>query len=142
MDIARIEELLRPFLPREPAPELLQWLHRYLDLLLRWNRRLALTASHDAEYIVTRHIGESLFAAAHWTRPGAMPASAIDVGSGAGFPGIPLKLYSPSVEVRLVEAHGKKATFLREVVRALELRGISVIERRAEDLVSEAHTDT
>jgi 16S rRNA (guanine527-N7)-methyltransferase len=139
MDIATIEELLRPFLPGVPSRDLLQAVDRYLDLLLRWNQRLALTASHDPKYIVVRHIGESLFAAAQWVRPGiGPPVTAMDIGSGAGFPGIPLKLYRPSIEVRLVEAHGKKATFLREVVRRLELRGISVVQRRAEELAGEA----
>jgi 16S rRNA (guanine527-N7)-methyltransferase len=143
MDIATIEELLRPFLPGVPSRDLLQALDRYLDLLLRWNQRLALTASHDPKYIVVRHIGESLFAAAQWVRPGiGPPVTAMDIGSGAGFPGIPLKLYRPSIEVRLVEAHGKKATFLREVVRRLELRGISVVQRRAEELGGEAKLRT
>ena len=58
MDIARIGELLRPFLPREPAPELLQWLHRYLDLLLRWNRRLALWHG-SGEWVVAEADGQA-----------------------------------------------------------------------------------
>lgn len=106
----------------------------YLDLLLRWNARTNLTAIRSPEEIITRHFGESLFAAQHILPAGNTLA---DVGSGAGFPGIPIKLSSlPSdtLHVTLIEAHQKKATFLREVIRALHLTEIEVQPIRAEHI--------
>jgi 16S rRNA G527 N7-methylase RsmG len=197
MDTDRMAQLLTPFLREPPPPELLRALHQYLALLMRWNQRLALTSARDEETVVTRHIGESLFAAAQWfpsapeeqPRPelqsdlaqssestgqsspqtteraaglpfpqtslpsGTSARSAaegeyevrpivIDVGSGAGFPGIPLKLWAPQIELFLVEAHGKKATFLREVVRALEMTGVTVLNLRAEELAADLAAET
>ena len=104
MDQARIAELLQPFVADgRLSSEILEQLRRYLDLLLRWNARMSLTAVRDPEQIVTRHFGESLFAAQVLTRdanasalePPAVPQTLADLGSGAGFPGIPIKLYAP-----------------------------------------------
>ena len=98
MEIARIAELLAPFSGGEAlAPALLEQLQAYLDLLLHWNARMNLTAVRDPEAIVTRHFGESLFAARVLLRDAGAAACATlaDVGSGAGFPGVPMKLFSP-----------------------------------------------
>ena len=103
----------------------------YLDLLLRWNQRINLTAVRDAEQIVTRHFGESLFAAHLAASPN--PKRLVDVGSGAGFPGLPIKIWMPHLHVTLIESNHKKATFLREVIRALGLTEIDVFAGRAED---------
>ena len=94
MEAARIAELLLSFTGEAAlSPVLLGQLQRYLDLLLRWNARVNLTAIRDPEQIVTRHFGESLFAARMLlAQRSARPASLADVGSGAGFPGIPMKL--------------------------------------------------
>jgi 16S rRNA (guanine527-N7)-methyltransferase len=104
----------------------------YLDLLLRWNAKLNLTAIRDPEEIVTRHFGESLFAARQLFPTTDASEDAIDVGSGAGFPGLPLKLWNPSLEVTLLESNQRKATFLREVTRALHLDSVLVSATRAE----------
>jgi 16S rRNA (guanine527-N7)-methyltransferase len=135
METARIAELLAPFTGGERlAPRLLEALQRYLDLLLRWNARVNLTAVRDAEKIVTRHFGESLFAAQVLLRDreGAAVSTLADVGSGAGFPGLPMKLFAPQLELTLIEAHSKKAVFLREVVRSLGLDRVEVFCGRAE----------
>ncbi len=135
MEIARIAELLVPFSGDEAlTPTLLAALQRYLDLLLRWNARMNLTAVRDPETIVTRHFGESLFAARVLLPGGGAAACATlaDVGSGAGFPGIPMKLFAPELELTLIESQQKKSTFLREVVRSLGLRGAQVFAGRAE----------
>jgi 16S rRNA (guanine527-N7)-methyltransferase len=136
METARMAELLAPFTGGETlAPRLLEALQRYLDLLLRWNARVNLTAVRDAETIVSRHFGESLFAARALLRGGreaAAPATLADVGSGAGFPGIPMKLFAPEIELTLIESHNKKAVFLREVVRSLGLDRAQVFCGRAE----------
>jgi len=139
LDAARISELLHPFLGDTPAPpDLFAQLETYLDLLLRWNARINLTAVRDPEQMVTRHFGESLFAARVLRDAGAfdsaehVPSTLADVGSGAGLPGIPIKLFIPNVQLTLIESQNKKATFLREVVRALSLSHIVVYCGRAE----------
>ncbi len=186
-------------------PGIYDQIDAYLDLLLRWNAKTNLTAVRDPEQIVTRHFGESLFAAgvlfgsaaptpglssrAHPERgrggaegpafsdnrqpatdnsssspgaplvpavgmsgtqhaPGALsqpsfglrgirdaqsPSTTLaDLGSGAGFPGLPIKLAFPALQVTLIESQNKKATFLKEVIRALRLDGVEVYSGRAE----------
>jgi 16S rRNA G527 N7-methylase RsmG len=245
MQAARIAELLEPFLGSSIDAQLtdsdLESISTYIDMLLRWNARINLTAIRHPEQIVTRHFGESLFAARHlfpnrryvgtataasttgqvgtaapgylagrssavsegggtshlsrsarkepeaggkpiaWggvtdseemgtSTPVLKPTSAGpekdgdaaasessgrsarqgrvtgdksigvsanratvgDLGSGAGFPGIPLKLWAPDISLTLIESNQKKATFLREVVRALTLMDISIRNTRAE----------
>jgi len=129
----RIAELLKPF-AQEPLDSVqLLALATYLDLLMRWNQRINLTAVRSPEGVVTRHFGESIFAAV-MLLPHHEAVEVCDVGSGAGFPGLPLKILRPKARVTLLEAHGKKATFLKEVVRAIKLSGIEVQARRAEVL--------
>src|SRR5208283_62160 len=136
MDSARISVLLEPFLDAALSPAQLDQVSTYIDLLLRWNARINLTAIRDPEQIVPRHFGESLFLArhlfpAHASEPGTQ-ARVIDLGSGAGFPALPLKIWAPEVHLKLIEANHKKAAFLREVVRSLRLTGVDVIAERAE----------
>jgi len=194
MDTARIAELLDPFF-RAPVGSSSQFDHSeaakggvqskalsiaqlqhistYIDILRRWNARINLTAIRDPEAIVTRHFGESLFAARHLfpaghavhdaeavdgetaspTVRGGSPAlqgrvmnrekigalapgvtAVADVGSGAGFPGLPLKLWAPHVALTLIESNHKKAIFLREVTRALTLTDVNIQNSRAEAL--------
>lgn len=135
MDPARIAELLRPFIGDTVVPPaILEQLRLYLDLLLRWNARINLTAVRAPEQIVTRHFGESLFAAGILFPPGRVTGTCTlaDVGSGAGFPGVPIKLWAPHIELTLIESQNKKATFLREVLRTLELDSAHVFGGRAE----------
>src|SRR5581483_8622234 len=94
-----------------------------------WNARLNLTAIVDAEGIVTRHFLDSLRCALSW---GEAPGSLIDIGSGAGFPGLPLKILRPALRLTLVESVGKKATFLRHLVERLGLGDVEVLVARAE----------
>jgi len=155
MDPARISDLLAPFL-RAPLSEIqLRRLSTYLDLLLRWNQRTNLTALRDAESIVTRHFGESLFAAdqlfPHAASPQPLPGAenaspafprVVDVGSGAGFPGIPIHIWSSPIKSTLVESNNKKVAFLREVCRALTLTSIDVFAGRAEHFPSRADVVT
>lgn len=123
-----IADLLAPYLPTAPAPLCAQ-LSVYLDLLLKWNARTNLTAIRDPEEIVRRHFGESLFAAQHL----ASCDTLLDLGSGAGFPGLPTALLHPEIHVTLAESQNKKATFLREVIRTLGLN-IEIWANRAESL--------
>ncbi len=153
MDPARIAALLVPFIgeyDQPDAPALFANISTYINILTRWNSRINLTAIRDPEQIVTRHFGESLFAARHLfpvgtaavgcpaerssTVAGASPLALADLGSGAGFPGIPIKLWAPNISLTLIESNQKKATFLREVTRALILTNIDVHNVRAETL--------
>jgi 16S rRNA (guanine527-N7)-methyltransferase len=129
-----IASLLTPYLPELP-PNLTFQLSTYLDLLLKWNARTNLTAIRDPEEIVRRHFGESLFAARHLA-PGPNPdtATLLDFGSGAGFPGLPIAILRPKIQVTLAESQNKKATFLREAVRTLNLPNVEVWAARAETL--------
>jgi len=144
VEYSRIGELLQPFLVT-PLPfsgstahpltvRQLACISTYIDLLLRWNARINLTAVRDPEKVVTRHFGESLCAARAMaaTRSSA-PARLADVGSGSGFPGLAIKIFVPEFLVTLIESNHKKATFLREVIRALDLTGVDVFPKRAED---------
>ena len=143
---------------REPSPELsaaqLQSISTYIDILLRWNARINLTAVRHPEEIVTRHFGESLFAARSLF-PGILPVATgdspvqaeptegnnkvntrvADLGSGAGFPGLPMKLWAPQIALTLIESNHKKAAFLREVTRALTLTDVDIENVRAETLM-------
>jgi len=149
VDTARIAALLEPFLESPLLSSTLDQISIYIDLLLRWNARINLTAIRHPEEIVTRHFGESFFLARHLLpksgtdhRPlttDHRPPHVLDIGSGAGFPALPLKLWAPHIHLTLIESNHKKATFLREVARALTLTNINVIIDRAEVLA--AHPD-
>jgi 16S rRNA (guanine527-N7)-methyltransferase len=199
MDPVRIADLLAPFVTEEQRVQLEPLLPRistYIDILLRWNARINLTAIRNPEEIVTRHFGESFFAARHLfpgTHVGtaafgcpietssveegmdtgdsathlagsqsnrsqsdrgraalqgrvtgaeeigaSAPVAVADIGSGAGFPGVPLKLWAPEISLTLIESNHKKATFLREIARALTLTDINIQNARAEALSQSA----
>jgi 16S rRNA (guanine527-N7)-methyltransferase len=104
-------------------------LFAYLALLDRWNRAYNLTAIRDPREMVTRHVLDSL--AMH---PFARSGTLADLGTGPGLPGIPLAIAHPALQVTLVESNGKKARFLREAVRTLQLRNAHVAEARIEAL--------
>jgi 16S rRNA (guanine527-N7)-methyltransferase len=188
VELSRISALLAPFLDRPLTSVQLEQISIYIDLLLRWNSRVNLTAVRDPAAIVTRHFGESFFLArhvfeinstergekfgnspaemspaieaaerrkraAHGLRrgsgiqePAGTPSGAkdsrsaagqirvLDIGSGAGFPALPLKIWAPHITLSLIESNHKKAAFLREVSRALILTDVNVIAERAESL--------
>ena len=102
----------------------------YLDLLLRWNRTYNLTAIRDPQAMVTLHLLDSL--AMHAQLDGIRTLA--DLGTGAGLPGIPLAIVRPQLRVTLVESNGKKARFMREALRRLQLGNAEVAESRIEAL--------
>lgn len=109
-------------------------IQRYLSLLLAWNDKVNLTSIRDPLEMLYRHFCESMFAAI------AIPLDRgrlADVGSGGGFPGVPLKIMRPQLDVFLIESNIKKATFLAEVVRDLGLSEIRVLVSRYEELSEE-----
>jgi 16S rRNA (guanine527-N7)-methyltransferase len=111
-----------------------QQIQQYMSMLLKWNEAVNLTAIRDPLEILYRHFCESMFAAS------VVPLDTgrlADVGSGGGFPGLPLKLLRPELEVFLVESNVKKATFLAEVIRDLGLTNARVLVSRYEELAEE-----
>jgi len=128
--------LLKPYVQGGVAPQLAAQLVDYLELLLKWNARTNLTAIRDPEEIVRRHFGESLFLGAHLRDCSTL----LDFGSGAGFPGVPVQLLRPEIAVTLAESQGKKAAFLREVVRHFGLQ-TEVWASRVEAMPSERRFD-
>ena len=126
---SQIATLLTPYLAPIP-PEILTKLSLYLDLLLKWNARTNLTAIRDPHEIVPRHFGESLFAAQHIGPCDTL----LDLGSGAGFPGLPIALLHPEIRITLAESQNKKSTFLREAVRTLNLQNVEIWPARAESM--------
>jgi 16S rRNA (guanine527-N7)-methyltransferase len=105
---------------------------RYEDELLEWNSRMNLTAIRDREGIRTKHFLDSLSCIlAFRERP---PERLIDIGTGAGFPGIPLKIIYPRMKLTLVESVGKKLEFCRHIVETLDLEDVTLLQARAEAL--------
>jgi len=128
--------LLKPYVQGGVAPQQAAQLVDYLELLLKWNARTNLTAIRDPDEIVRRHFGESLFLGAHLRDCSTL----LDFGSGAGFPGVPVQLLRPEIAVTLAESQGKKAAFLREVVRHFGLQ-TEVWASRVEAMPSERRFD-
>ena len=115
----RIKTLLKPYLEGEDLTErACDQLSVYLALIVKWNARTNLTAIRDPAEIIRVHFGESVFLARHLGSCAAL----LDFGSGAGLPGIPIKIVRPEITVTLAESQGKKAAFLREAVRTLDLK--------------------
>ena len=104
----------------------------YEKELMTWNQRFNLTAIRDVEGIRVKHFLDSFSCILAWKA--APPSRLIDVGTGAGFPGIPLKILYPSMRLTLVESVGKKAAFCQHIVETLKLEGVEVINGRAEAL--------
>ncbi len=103
----------------------------YIDLLLKWNRRISLTSVESEEKIVRYHFAESFLA----TRAcESVEGRLADVGTGAGFPGLALKIYRPQLRVSLIESNSKKCAFLAEVIRLLHLDETEVVRSRYGDI--------
>jgi 16S rRNA (guanine527-N7)-methyltransferase len=126
----RLRELLAPFRP-PLASDQMKRLQVYLELLLRWNTKINLTAIRSVDECVTRHFGESLYLVRFVKLEGRL----LDIGSGAGFPGLALKITFPDLEVTLLEPVGKKRAFLKEVTRACGMDLVQVRSERLEEFV-------
>jgi 16S rRNA (guanine527-N7)-methyltransferase len=131
LDPPRLQHLLEPFgldLTSTQASQTLNYLH----LLLRWNEKINLTAIRDPEEVATRHFGESLFLAGHIKLSGSL----LDIGSGAGFPGLALKIVFPELSVTLLEPVTKKRAFLKEAARVCGFAPVTVRGDRLEELAA------
>jgi len=103
----------------------------YISVLLRWNRSISLTTVTEESEILKFHFGESLFAL---SAVGGLHGRLADVGTGAGFPGLPLRIFSQDIDLTLIESNTKKSAFLSEVVRSMELPDVRVLRARFEDV--------
>jgi 16S rRNA (guanine527-N7)-methyltransferase len=112
-------------------------LDRYLDLLEKWNRVYNLTAIRDRSRMVTHHLLDSLAALPHLRGP-----HILDVGSGAGLPGIPIAVAGPSLRVTLLESNHKKSAFLTQAVAELQLANAAVVTERVEAWQTDQRFDT
>ena len=102
---------------------------RYYELLVETNKVMNLTAITEPEEVAVKHMVDSLLA----YEDGMQGKTLVDVGTGAGFPGVPLKIYCPSLKVTLVDSLGKRLRFLQQVIDELGLKGIRCEHLRAED---------
>ncbi len=130
-------------LGRALEPALEDQLVRYLDLVVEGNERAGLTSLEDPTSIVERHFAESVallllmrehpWTASHLSDNDNANPRLVDIGTGGGFPGVPMRLVEPSLRLTLLESHGRRAAFLEDVVAALSLADVEVVRARAEE---------
>src|ERR1700678_712733 len=122
----QITTALSPF-GVHPSGEQISKVREYISILLKWNNLISLSSIIDPSEIVARHFGESMYLSS------LMPVEncrLADVGSGAGFPGLALKILYQDLQTILIESNKKKSAFLFEVVRSLKLTGVEIISTR------------
>lgn len=119
----------------ELSEQQLEQFLRYQQELLDWNARFNLTAITDPGEVLIKHFLDSLSLLMVYDRP---EARLLDIGTGAGFPGLPLKIVQPQWHVVLLEATGKKVTFLRHIIETLQLKDVVAVHGRAEELAHKA----
>ncbi len=110
--------------------EQIKQFYKYMNLLIKWNEKINLTSITDPEEIILKHFVDSLTIEKYISKG----EKVIDIGTGAGFPGIPLKIYRNDIKITLVDSLNKRINFLDEVIRELELGDIETIHTRAEDI--------
>ncbi|MBM6830073.1 16S rRNA (guanine(527)-N(7))-methyltransferase RsmG [Anaerotignum lactatifermentans] len=115
----------------ELTEEMLSQFETYFSLLIEWNEKMNLTAITEEREVVLKHFADCISVLPHLALTGK--EKIIDVGTGAGFPGIPLKIACPSLEVTLLDSLQKRIGFLEEVGRQLNLEGVTYLHSRAED---------
>src|ERR1700733_14547348 len=128
-----IQNWIAPF-HAELSPIQIGQVQKYISLLLLWNQKISLTSIENPQELVSRHFGESFFGAKFIENRACRLA---DVGSGAGFPGLALKIVLPKLQVFLIEQDTRKATFLNEVIRLLDLTETRVYRTPYETLPPE-----
>src|SRR5260370_2548807 len=130
LNVASISDLLAPF-GIEPNDSQSSQIRQYVELLQLWNERLNLSSILDPHEILTRHFGESMFLCTLLPLENCRLA---DVGSGAGFPALAIKIIRPSVQITLIESNQKRCAFLSEVVRKIGISTVEISRGRFEDL--------
>ena len=134
LSLEEIAHVLSPYVAKAVTDPQLVSIAQYLALLRKWNQTIPLTSIEDETEIVARHFGESLFAGSLVPLERGRLA---DVGSGAGFPGFPIKIAFPELQVTLLEPNVKKCAFLREAQGILGLSGVEVVRSRYENFSAE-----
>lgn len=114
------------------SPAAIGGLLAYMGLLKEWSGTYNLVAPRERDFLLTRHVLDSL-SIAPWLKPGSL----LDVGTGAGLPGLPLAIIKPDMEVTLVDSAGKKIRFIRHIGRTLKLANIKPLHSRIEDLAGD-----
>lgn len=102
----------------------------YMNLLIEWNKKINLTAIIEPNDIILKHFVDSLTIVKDTGQNGKLA----DIGTGAGFPGIPIKIFIPEIDVTLIDSLNKRINFLNEVIEQLELKNIVAVHGRTEDL--------
>ena len=136
LSLDEIASILSPYVPKAPSEQQLVAIARYLELLKKWNETIPLTSIEQDTELVARHFGECMFAGSVLEMPHGRLA---DLGSGAGFPGLPLKIAFPELHITLIEPNMKKCAFLREVQHSLSLSGVEIVRSRYEDFRAEPY---
>ena len=131
-ELSRGLEALDLSLPKDAQAKLLQ----HVELVAKWNRVYNLTAVRELEHMLTQHVFDSIAVASH-----LKGSTLIDVGSGAGFPGIPLAIVQPALAVTLLEANHKKSAFLKQAVIELGLKNAHVVNARVGTWKAQAPSD-
>ena len=133
LSLAEIANALSPYINAPLTDPQLARIAAYLGLLKKWNQTIPLTSIEADSEIVARHFGESIFASRFLACDTGRLA---DVGSGAGFPGIPLKICLPALRVTLIEPNLKKCAFLRELTVVLALESVEILRNPYENVAS------
>ncbi len=111
----------------------------YLKLLIEYNSHTNLTAIRDEEGIIEKHFIDSLLVMKYL---GITEGKAIDIGTGAGFPGMVLAICNPSINFTLIDSVGKKINFLKQVIEKLQLKNVEAINTRAEEFIGDKNRET
>lgn len=133
MELKEFEEKLNSYLAEiniKLNEEQIKQFYDYMNLLLEWNEKINLTAITDKDEIILKHFVDCLTISKYIKEN----ACIIDVGTGAGFPGIPLKIARKDVKIVLMDSLNKRINFLNEVIQSLKLENIETIHSRAEEL--------
>ena len=132
MKIEEFEEILNGHLKEiniELNKEQVEQFYKYMQLLIEWNEKINLTAITEPKEIILKHFVDSLTIEKHIEKG----ANLVDVGTGAGFPGIPIKIYRKDVNIVLVDSLNKRINFLNKIIKELNLSNIETIHSRAEE---------